>query len=70
MQSRGGASLLLVEPSHDGVTPLQLARFLDDMALARQLDQCITSLLKPNETRASLVGGITVPHSADNHLAS
>jgi len=54
MQCRG-VHLLIVEPNDNGMTPLQLARYNGDTTLVQQLEQCIASLRKPNETLDDMV---------------
>ena len=44
-----------MEANEEGITPLELARFLGDTAMAKQLEQHVSSLLKPNETLPALV---------------
>eukprot|EP00045_Choanoeca_perplexa_P012164 m.131526 g.131526 ORF g.131526 m.131526 type:complete len:874 (-) comp15912_c1_seq13:76-2697(-) len=51
---RGGATLLIMEPSEDDVTPLQLAELLGDRVLAHQLEECIASLRKPDESLTAM----------------
>ena len=55
MELRRGAHLLLMEANEEGITPLELARFLGDTAMAQQLEQHVSSLLKPNESLPALV---------------